>query len=73
MHQLANTPRAFLLVAVQWLGIEAESDNKFISDSLVVVASEIRKLGVLDGMLESSFEPVELGLPRVTSRQLSTV
>ena len=50
-----------LLVAVQWLGIEVESDNGFILDSLVVVASEIRESGVL----ESSFELVELGgLPR---------
>ena len=63
-----------LLVALQWLGIEVESDNGFILDSLVVVASKIRESGVLEGMLESSFELVELGgLPRVTRRQPSTV
>ena len=61
---------------MQWLEIEVESDNRFVSDSLIVVASEIRELGVLEGMLESSFE-FELvkagGLPCVRPRQLSTI
>ena len=59
---------------MQWLGIEVESENGFILDSLVVVAYEIRESSVLEGMLESPFELVELGgLPCVTPRQLSTV
>ena len=55
---------------MQWLGIEVESDNGFILGSLVVVASEIRESGVLEGMLESSFELASLNL-RQDSCQLS--